>query len=331
LEWIIVGDWLFALVSYRLKFQPYRYPFRKPLQTFHGVWTHREGLLVGLQDEGGRIGWGEVAPIPWFGTETLEEAIAFCQALPSALSESDIFTIPDRLPACQFGLGSAWEAIPSTPAVLDFTAMTFCGLLPAGEAVCEAWSELWQKGYRTFKWKIGVLPIETELQLLKDLTTRLPGGTKLRLDANGGLSFEMAQRWLETCDSLGEMLCDRANPTNVEYLEQPLPPGQYQEMVQLTQAYCTPIALDESVATLGQLIRCSELGWTGVVVIKVAIAGYPHALRTFLRTHSVDAIFSSVFETEVGRNAALLLAQEFNNNNRAVGFGDWVLLVGDPS
>ncbi len=311
-------------MNYRLHLKPYRYPFHKPLQTFHGIWTQREGVLVGIQNEDDRIGWGEIAPIPWFGTETVAAAIAFCQSLPSLLSESDIFAIPDRLPACQFGFGSAWESLHSSLTGLESTSMTFCGLLPAGEAAFVAWPTLWEKGYRTFKWKIGVLPLETELQIFKNLVATLPKNTKLRLDPNGGLTVEAARRWLDECDAL---LCDRNSGVTVEYLEQPLLPEQYEEMVQLGKLYRTSIALDESVATLQQLIRCYELGWSGLVVVKVAIAGYPHALRNFLRTHSVDAVFSSVFETEVGRNAALVLAQEFNCKNRAVGFGEWVFLV----
>jgi o-succinylbenzoate synthase len=57
------------------------------------------------------------------------------------------------------------------------------------------------------------------------------------------------------------------------------------------------------------------------MVVKAAIAGYPQALRDFLNTHTVDVVFSSVFETEVGRRAALALAQVFNASDRAIGFG----------
>jgi len=36
----------------------------------------REGVLMRLERENGRVGWGEVAPLPGFSNETLEEAIA---------------------------------------------------------------------------------------------------------------------------------------------------------------------------------------------------------------------------------------------------------------
>jgi o-succinylbenzoate synthase len=282
---------------------------------------------VGLHREEGSVGWGEVAPIPWFGTETVEAAIAFLKQLPQVLSESDVFAIPDTLPCCQFGLGSAWEMLHDSQSVAKLDPVDLSALLPAGEAACDVWPMLWQRGHRTFKWKIGVLSLESELQVFGTLADTLPKGAKLRLDANGGLSLLEAQRWLEVCDGLRGGFSgllgrsDRTPPIQVEYLEQPLPPEQFEVIQQLNNAYHTPIALDESVATLGQLIHCHERGWRGVIVVKAVIAGYPQALRGFLETHPVDAVFSSVFETEVGRDAALALAQRFNHKDRAIGFG----------
>ncbi|MGB8699300.1 MAG: o-succinylbenzoate synthase [Thermosynechococcaceae cyanobacterium] len=302
-----------SATPYTLHLKPYRRRFLTPLQTHHGLWRDRTGLLVGLQPPKGRIGWGEIAPIPWFGTETLEAAIAYCQQLPSALTEADIFAIPDTLPCCQFGWGSAWEALhhPSQSVVLHPHQVS--GLLPTGEAALSLWSDLWAKGYRTFKWKIGVAPVEQELALFHRLMETLPRGTTLRLDANGGLTWAAAKQWLDHCDAL--------IPGRIEYLEQPLPPNQLEEMVQLAQAYRTPLALDESVATLSQLRQCYDWGWPGVMAIKPAIAGYPQALRSFLQTHLVDAVFSSALETEVGCTTALCLGQAFNRKGRALGFG----------
>lgn len=312
---------------YSLSWNPYQRHFRKPLQTHHGLWEVREGLLVGLHGEEGSTGWGEVAPIPWFGTETLEAAIAFLKQLPQVLSESDVFAIPDTLPCCQFGLGSAWEMLHNSQSVAELDPAGLSALLPAGKAACDVWPMFWQKGHRTFKWKIGVLSLESELQVFSTLADALPEGAKLRLDANGGLSLLAAQRWLEVCDGLrggfgGLLVRSYRTPLiHVEYLEQPLPPEQFEVIQQLSDTYHTPIALDESVATLGQLIRCHEQGWRGVMVVKAAIAGYPQALRGFLETHPVDAVFSSVFETEVGHAAALALAQRFSSKDRAIGFG----------
>jgi O-succinylbenzoate synthase len=66
---------------------------------------------------------------------------------------------------------------------------------------------------------------------------------------------------------------------------------------------------------------CYRNGWRGIFVIKPAIAGSPRQLRNFCQTYAIDAVFSSVFETEIGRQAALQLAAELSRSDRAVGFG----------
>lgn len=296
---------------YQFDFRPYRRSFKRRLSTSHGIWKVREGIILRLIDHTGRVGWGEIAPIPWFGCETLEQALHFCQQLPQKITTEIIFSIPDALPACQFGFESAadtrqGQSIESSPSPIACSC-----LLPTGEAALQAWQTLWHQGHRTFKWKIGVAPIEDELKLFRQLMQALPPDTQLRLDANGGLSQQEAQQWLNVADEAGR----------VEFLEQPLPPTQLDAMLELSHLYRTPIALDESVATLNQLQACYDKGWRGIFVIKAAIAGSPQRLRQFCQTYTIDTVFSSVLETAIAKHAVFQLVTELSNSNRAVGFG----------
>ncbi|MFB2938975.1 o-succinylbenzoate synthase [Aerosakkonemataceae cyanobacterium BLCC-F154] len=293
---------------YRLQFRPYQRSFVRSLSTSHGNWKTREGIILKLIDETGAIGWGEIAPLPWFGSETLTAALDFCSQLGKEITRENIFSIPDRLPASQFGFQSAWSAIKH-PQKLNLN-LKFSGLLPTGEAALDTWQNLWQQGYRTFKWKIGILPIAAERDIFQQLIQALPKEAKLRLDANGGLSFKTANEWLETCDYW-----------QIEFLEQPLAVGEEKAMLELSKKYSTPLALDESVATVTQLKTCYQLGWPGIFVIKPCIVGSPFLLRKFCRENNLDVVFSSVFETTIGRQAALKLASELSPKNRALGFG----------
>jgi o-succinylbenzoate synthase len=217
-------------MGYRFEFRPYQHKFVTSLMTSHGSWDIREGIIVRLTDETGKIGWGEIAPISWFGSETLEQALEFCRQLPEEITQETIFSIPDELSACQFGFESAWETNRQDEAVrCGASALGGCAdlkhlawgsldgancraknakffgysaLLPAGEAALESWQKLWKEGYRTFKWKIGVYPIAQELEIFELLSQILPASAKLRLDANGGLRYEEAQLWLKTCDNI---------------------------------------------------------------------------------------------------------------------------------
>ncbi len=300
---------------YQFEFRPYQLQFKRSLVTNHGIWSNRDGIILRLTNETG-TGWGEIAPISWFGSETLEQALDFCRQIPGKISDEMIFSVPNELPACQFGLESAAWGVSkgyTTP-----HSLAYSGLLPAGEAAIEVWQTLWQQGYSTFKWKIGVHDIQEELGIFELLTHTLPASAKLRLDANGGLKLQEAHLWLWTCDQAN---ANDELPLEVEFLEQPLSVDQFQEMLELSSCYGTAIALDESVATLNQLAACVQKGWRGIFVIKPGIVGSPSRLRQFVQQHNIDAVFSSVFETAIGRQAALQLAAELSRRNRAVGFG----------
>ena len=327
-------------MQYKFEFRPYRRRFKSPLQTNHGIWDVRDGIILRLSNETG-IGAGEIAPISWFGSETIEQALDFCRQLPGEITEETIFSIPDELPACQFGFESAGEAATrsptsgvtsqknslsppassassASPALPHPNSLTYSGLLPAGEAALQRWQNLWNQGYRTFKWKIGVYPIALELEIFDLLTRALPASALLRLDANGGLSYDEACLWLYRCDRIR---ADHKIPVEIEFIEQPLSVDQFTQMLELSYCYATAIALDESVATIPQIEACDQQSWRGIFVIKPSIAGSPKRLRQFCQAHKIDTVFSSVFETSVGRQAALKLAVELSNNNRAVGFG----------
>lgn len=191
-----------VILQYDFAYQPYERPFNVPLQTHHGKWAVRQGVFVLLREQGtGAIGIGEISPLPWFGTESIQEAIAYCSSLPRVLTRSQIFAISNPLPCSQFGFGTALETLQSDHHALSTLTLEYvappaniCGLLPTGAKALSDWPGLWQKGHRTFKWKIGVAPIESELSLFRTLMSALPPIAKLRLDANGGLNFEQAQR-----------------------------------------------------------------------------------------------------------------------------------------
>ncbi len=301
----------------KFAFQAYARKFVKPFVTAHGEWSVRSGILIAITNDNGMVRLGEIAPLPEFGTETLAEAIAFCESLGN---EFDALQIPENYPCCQFAFEMAGSPLVSlTPLIVPLTkgdlGGSSAGLLPAGAKALDEWNILYLQGTRSFKWKIGVADITSELEIFKQLCEVLPDDATLRLDANAGLNLTQAKQWLEQCDRI---------TSKIEYLEQPLAIHEFDSMLQLNQQYKTPIALDESIATYTQLEDCYNRGWRGIFVVKPAIAGPPSQLRNFCKTHKLDLVFSSVFETAIGRMAGLQLAQELAQEfgtGRALGYG----------
>jgi len=311
-------------VTYRLTWRRYRLPFLRAVRTAHGPWMLREGLLVRLEDDAGCPGFGEVAPIPWFGTETLAGAEAELAKLGGTVEAASLEGIDEGYGCLRFALGVASaeagratsDSLASPPGRLPVAA-----LLPAGKAALAALDKARAEGYVAFKWKVGVLGAADEQVLLDDLLARLPQDAKLRLDANGAWTARQAARWLDRC-------AERP----IEFVEQPCfadpsqgTPSQRRiedVLLGLARDYPTKLALDESVAGMRSLRTWLGRGWPGVLVVKPALLGAPAGVLALLDRHQADVVFSSALETAVGQRAALRVAFQFKGApERALGFG----------
>lgn len=290
----------------RFSFQPYQRTFAKPLRTALGEWSVREGFIVRVEDESG-VGYGEIAPIPQFGSETVAAAEAYLQRLLVDPSLAEDAVALAALPCCAFGVSAALAAEPS----MRRRNYLVAALLPAGRAALSTLAVKLSAGYESFKWKIGVEAVAAEQAIFRELVALLPIGGRLRLDANGGFSMAALESWLRVLQQF---------PKQVEYLEQPLPVGQEASMAQLAASSCVPIALDESLHGAGGLRWFEPDAWSGPLVVKPALMGAAGTLVERLRPVAPQVVLSSVFETAVGLENALRIADQLPDYNLAIGF-----------
>lgn len=314
-------------MQYQLHFRRYRLPFRSPVRTAHGPWAAREGVLVRLENATGRAGFGEAAPIPAFGSETVDEVESACRELGETVEDARLDALPLRLGCLRNALAAARASeLAPVPAQAH---LAVAALLPAGRAALAQIAPKAEAGFRVFKWKVGVGEAADELALLDDVCAALPGGAKLRLDANGAWDRRQAERWLERC-------ADRP----VEFVEQPcyVPPGGTSEgaalqkrandlLLGLANDFPTAIALDESVSSDAEVERWLGLGWRGVFVVKPSLLGDVPATLARLAKAKAAVVFSSALETRLGARAALQAAFGWRGQARALGFGVWPLFA----
>ena len=289
-----------------LSFRRYQRPFIQPLRTAHGEWSVREGFIVRVECDR-MVGYGEVAPIPTFGTETLEAAESYLQSLMDTVGFSTNTVVPDALPCCAFGISTACSGSTLTSG----RNYSVAALLPAGRAALNVVTAKIRQGYTTFKWKVGVEPIAAEQAMLKELLQQLPSDARIRLDANGGLVAETLEGWLNYLQDYWQQ---------IDYLEQPLPVGHEDLMARYAQSSQVPIALDESLHETGGIQWLEPRAWAGPLVIKPALMGERDALVERLRPIAGQVVFSSVFETAIGLENALSIADQLPELNRAIGF-----------
>lgn len=316
-------------MRFQLAYRRYSLPFRAPVRTAHGVWAEREGVMVRVTNEEGGLGYGEAAPIPWFGTETLEEIEAAVGALGEWVTEEQLAAMPERLGCLRFALAAARGVFPERRGAESPPYLPVAALLPAGRAALAAVGPKAELGFRTFKWKVGVGDIADELALLDDVIAALPAGAKLRLDANGAWDARQAGRWLE-----------RAAERPVEFVEQPcfaeasrgtaLRRKTEDVLRGLAEDFPTPVALDESLVGAHDVERWIADGWRGVFVVKPALLGDPAPVLARLAEAKADVVFSSALETAAGAKTALRAAFAWKAEKpRALGFGVWPLFQGD--
>lgn len=274
----------------QLQQRSFRFRLRQPLQTAAGVLHERRGWLLRLQDENGRLGWGEVAPLA-------EDQLALCQ-----MGLEDLSQDPSRQqleaaltrspPALGFGLGAALAELDGLVGGPDEPwrqAPSPAWLLPAGERMLEVLtSVLAQHGSQpvlTFKWKVAAAGDAAERRLLQQLLERLPATGRLRLDANAGWDRATAQRWMTALVS----------DPRFAWLEQPLPVADQQGLNAL--ARLGPVALDESLDHDPSLRQ----SWQGWQVRRPSQEGDPRPLLRELQAGAPRRMLSTAFETGIAR------------------------------
>jgi o-succinylbenzoate synthase len=89
----------------RITVRPYREAFVRAIATARGLWTHRDGAWVVAVDAAGRVGLGEVTPLPAWGTEDEATAVgAIPDSGPKSLEPADWGMDATRTPAAWAGL-----------------------------------------------------------------------------------------------------------------------------------------------------------------------------------------------------------------------------------
>ncbi|MCH6258010.1 o-succinylbenzoate synthase [Puniceicoccaceae bacterium K14] len=296
---------------HRLEYKAYRRSFSREWSTSRKVWSKREGIIVRLQCDEGRVGYGEVAPIESFGSESFVTALGACASLEGEIEPESATNELLTYPATRFALQAAVAMIDAQD---DYYAgfekpWPVCGLV-RDLADDSSWREAVEQGYRCLKVKIGVGDATSEKRAIDRLVEETSESVSLRLDANGALSRKTAIDWLEYL----------ADVPVVEFLEQPLEKGEEDTMMRMMADFPTRLALDESVCHVNDLKRWRDQQWEGVFVLKPLLCGGYEELMEELRVGKMDVVFSSSLESKFGLANCLAIALQSRNDRRALGF-----------
>ncbi len=279
----------------RFEFRRLRRRFRRPLRTGAGEVESVDRILLRTEGPEG-VGFGEVAPWPGFPVETADTAAAALREAGGDLARlRSIARVRGASLPC---LAAALSMAARWPEIARFGgAVASAGLLDGGPTSAAA---RLAEGFACLKLKVAP---GDGLEGARAVRDALPAGGRLRVDANGSLRLDEARAWVGFA----------REDERVEFVEQPLPPDH--------AGYLSlgpdRVALDESVAN--PTVARDAARWEGIVVVKPALAGDWDALEAWAAPRRNRLVVSSAFETAVGRQAALWLADRLGTG-RTGGF-----------
>ncbi len=280
-----------------------------------GALTERRSLIVELEDDEGRRGFGESAPFvaPFYSSETVASARAvLCDwLLPRVIQQPvDHPRALDRVLSegirgnemARAGVDTAWWDLlaqrASMPLVdlvtarlrelgvsgiwLDRRDHVVCGValgIPSGRDIGRLREQIEQavaRGYRRVKIKIA--PGWDRIPLAAARET-IDGRVPLSADANGAYDPLSAGEHLRGLDGLALL-----------YLEQPYPAECLREHWELSQRLRTPICLDESLVSEDWARQIVALGGPWVWNLKIQrVGGLERACRLYAYAETVNA------------------------------------------
>jgi len=266
-------------------------PLKEPFVTSGGVVSARELLLLRLEARDGCVGYGEAAPFEPYDGVPLERAIAALtggggRRPPQARAAEEI---------ARLDLHARQEDRPLAEPKRDALPVNMTLAAGPPEEVAERARAGLRDGYACFKLKVGLPDDAARVAALREAVGPWPA---LRVDANGAWSVDGAVRAIRALEDY-----------DLEFVEQPC--QTLRELAEVRQRVSSPIAADESVATLRELRRAVELEACDVVNVKLAAAGGFRPARELLRearSHGLGAFVSSTLDGPWGIAASLQLA-----------------------
>ncbi|WP_113627443.1 o-succinylbenzoate synthase [Pectobacterium peruviense] len=253
----------------------------------------RDGLIVRLQ-EGERLGWGEIAPLPEFSVETLAEAQSVALEQLAAWATGRVFS-DDLPPSVAFGLSCAQAELDQyLPQAADYRKAPLCNGDP---------DELFDMlqampGEKVAKVKVGLYEAVRDGMIVNVLLEALPD-LKLRLDANRSWTRAKA-------DGFARYVAPSLR-SRIAFLEEPCKTRD--ESREFARETGISIAWDESVREADFRVE-AEPGVSAIVIKPTLVGSLARCQQLVQETHQagLTAVISSSIESSLGLTQLARLA-----------------------
>jgi len=295
-----------SLYSYSLK-------LNKPLNLCGSNIAVRKGLIIHLQSSTHDEGFGEIAPLPGFSHETLEEAKDQILSLRSYIVNEPFPEFIENLdgkfelwlksfrlvPSVQFGIEMAVLNLIANSKNLSLNQLINDSTKPniqihallsgTKEEVFHQAIQLMHQGFTSMKLKVGGPDINEDIAKAFAVSEAIKENCLLHCDANQNWTFDQAMTFGKT---LGF--------TTLAYIEEPF--KEIERIPEFFHETNIPVALDESLPQL-TFNEIKSLEGVETLILKPTILGSIEKTFQIIKqaqTQSINTVISSTFESSLG-------------------------------
>ena len=312
------------------KLYSYKIPLRKTLKLKSVSIDSREGLILKIFDSDGNCGFGEIAPLPGFSRENLEEAkaqtIQICNALKKTLSPKKPEKISDATkdfpgevyPSVSFGIASALLILSANSRNISLSellnkdcnsSLEVNALLSGSkEEILTSLAHIKESNYGSVKLKVGSRDMSEDIDLTQKVREQLGESINLRLDANRSWSLEQAATFHnETKDC------------RIEYIEEPVSNSSELQVLLADSNIDIRVALDETLTEI-EISAFKKFSSVSALVLKPTLLGLEKTISfaELAKSQKIACVFSSSYESVLGLSIIAQLAAA-NSTNSACG------------
>ena len=283
---------------------PFQHKFKNPLITANQNYTHRSGFIIKINSTD-FFGLGESSPLPGFSAESLKDVSYALESYRLAIMdigetsvEELLSFIPihcEDLPSVGFGLETAIYDLASKIEGKSFSKYLNPNAKDQIKSNGIVGIHNHDENYPIMKVKVGFRNLFDELNHLDELTTQFGASIKFRLDANGSMDLPRAIRF-----------CKEVERFNIDYVEQPLPKYELEDLSELRNHTSIPIAVDESLTDFHSAEKIIDAQAADRFIIKPTVSGGFTTCKKIVNlasTEKINSIITSSLEGPIGLSA----------------------------
>ena len=284
----------------------FKIKLKKPFKNSKMQYANRKGFFITLS-LGGYQGRGEVAPLPGFSQESIDESLWAIEQLKNALKRGSNYEPSELLelfelftsdtPCLNFALDIALYDILSQ--IKKVPISKYINKNALSQINFSSMSGKSLNKSDIIKLKFGVNDLQTDIKYFKKIQSDFPAGTCFRLDANNSYDVD---------DAI--FLLNKLEKYNIDFIEEPLSDMSINNLKRIKKYSSINIALDESIIS-NNYKKLIASGLIDCVVLKASLFGSIKKIKHFnqyLKKYKVKLVLSSALHSPIGNMSNIHVA-----------------------